>query len=142
MVKQSFVELTDALNGKTLVSEAMEEMTQNFYDNKVPKVWKFAYHSVKPLSSWITDLEKRINFFNKWAFEGVPTSYWLGGFTYPTGFTTALKQKTARDKKVSIHKLKWEFTFTESGQTPPQGLIDGAYISGVYLEGARYHNSA
>ena len=137
VVQNSFVELIAALKGQTLVSEAMEEMIQNFFDNKVPNAWKFAYHSIKPLASWIADLKDRIEFFRSWAFDSTPLTFWLGGFTYPSGFTTALKQKTARAINQSIHKLKWEFTFTKNEVT--QQPRDGAaYIRGVFIEGARW----
>lgn len=136
VVKASFEEMIAALKGQTLVSEAMEEMIQNFYDNKVPSKWKFAYHSVKPLSSWVNDLKERISFFKSWAFESTPLTFWLGGFTFPTGFTTALKQKTARVINKSIHTLKWEYTFTKSEVT--QHPREGAYLRDIFIEGARW----
>ena len=35
--------------------------------------------------------------------------FWLSGFTYPTGFLTALLQTSARRNGVSIDTLAWEF---------------------------------
>lgn len=61
--------MTSALTGKTLASEAAEQMIMNFFENKVPARWKDAYHSAKPLSSWIADLNARITFINKWGLD-------------------------------------------------------------------------
>jgi dynein heavy chain len=147
VVKSTFVELVAGLKGQTLISEEMELVLQNIEDNKVPARWKFAYLSIKPLISWLNDLNLRVDRMRTWAFKGTPGSvnapfvFWLGGFTYPTGFTTALKQKSARggkDKtaKIPIDAYKWEFMFLKTDvQQPPR---EGAYINGAYIEGARW----
>ena len=71
-----------------------------------------------------------------WAFKGTPLSFWLGGFTYPTGFTTALKQKAARVNKVAIDTLKWDFGFIKTDIQAP--APSGAYLTDIYVEGARW----
>lgn len=109
VVRETFVELIAGLKGQTLISETMEIILQNISDNKVPERWKFAYLSIKPLNSWLEDLTRRFEQMRTWAFKGTPLIFWLGGFTYPTGFTTALKQKSARANKVPIDVLKWDF---------------------------------
>lgn len=145
VVKSTFAELIAGLKGQTLISEEMEVILQNMEDNKVPERWKFAYLSIKPLTSWLTDLNTRVERMRSWAFKGTPGGpnspfvFWLGGFTYPTGFTTALKQKSARSNKsnkVPIDAYKWEFLFIKGDiQQAPR---EGAYINQVYIEGARW----
>jgi hypothetical protein len=39
--------------------------------------------SLKPLSSWITDLNDRIDFIMKWVDKGKPPAYWISGFFFP-----------------------------------------------------------
>ena len=46
----------------------------------------------------------------RWATVKLPNAFWLTGFTYPTGFLTALLQTTARKKNgVSIDSIAFEF---------------------------------
>lgn len=61
----------------------------------------------------------------------------MSGFTFPTGFLTAVLQFSARQNAVPVDSLSWEFSvFTVDDSNivnPPQ---DGVYIKGLFLEGA------
>ena len=59
---------------------------------QVPAKWLKAYPSLKPLGAWTRDLLARITQLTNWIQNSYPTVYWLGGFTYPTGFLTAVLQ--------------------------------------------------
>jgi dynein heavy chain len=58
--------------------------------NTVPPAWAKGYFTMKPLSNWFDDLRNRYEFFNLWSIKGTPFVFWLGAFTFPTGFTTSL----------------------------------------------------
>lgn len=62
------------------------------YAAKVPAAWLKAYPSLKGLGPWTRDLLARIEQLARWAEGTYPRIYWLGGFTYPTGFLTAVLQ--------------------------------------------------
>ena len=50
------------------MSLTLEQMMISMLKNQVPKNWReVAYPSLKPLSSWIIDLQQRIKFMRKWA---------------------------------------------------------------------------
>jgi dynein heavy chain len=67
----------------------------------------------------------------------------LSGFTYPTGFLKALQQQQARREQVSIDQYGWEFlVLPGEDKTIMHGAKDGAYIRGVYLEGAGWDADA
>ena len=70
----------------------------------------------------------------------MPAVFWISAFTYPTGFTTALKQKQSRKNGTPIDKLEFDFS---GFQISEAAIIDqpkegGAYIKGLYLEGAKW----
>lgn len=49
--------------------------------------------------------------FSKWASTAhQPVIFWLSGFTFPTGFLTAVLQTSARQNNISVDTLSWEFT--------------------------------
>ena len=50
--------------------------------NEVPILWK-SYPSLKPLSSWVENLVKRIEFIRTWLVEAHPKGFWMSGLFYP-----------------------------------------------------------
>lgn len=104
---------------------------------KVPPVWLKTYPSIKPLGSWTRDLLQRIDQLARWVEGTYPTCYWLAGFTYPTGFLTAVLQMTARRNSIPIDILSFEFSVVHVPAAdiaaPPK---EGVYVHGMFLEGA------
>jgi len=39
--------------------------------------------SLKLLSAWMLDLNKRITFISKWISNGIPSAVWISGFFFP-----------------------------------------------------------
>ena len=109
--------------------------------NKVPADWNKTYFSMKGLSNWIEDLVCRYQFFSTWAHKGVPYVFSLSYFTFPTGFTTSLLQKYSRKAgSQSIDRLEFDFiTMTRPVADISEHPKDGAFIHGLYLEGAKWH---
>lgn len=68
------------------------QVFEALYAGKVPSAWLKAYPSLKGLGPWTRDLLARIEQLARWAEGTYPRIYWLGGFTYPTGFLTAVLQ--------------------------------------------------
>lgn len=62
--------------------------------------------------------------------------YWLSGFTYPTGFLTAVLQTTARRNAIPIDTLAFDFSVINLDEKeiiqPPK---EGVYVKGMFLEG-------
>lgn len=62
-IHESLNDLENAIKGIIVMSEYLEKMFNSFLNNQVPHCWaKRGYLSVKSLSSWVTDLEQRIEF--------------------------------------------------------------------------------
>ncbi|XP_077357601.1 dynein axonemal heavy chain 2 isoform X2 [Festucalex cinctus] len=144
MIKSSLVELEKGIKGLVVMSSSLEETFNCMYDARVPPLWEKAYPSLKPLAAWTRDLCQRVLQFSRWAERAQPpTLFWLSGFTFPNGFLTAVLQSAARQNKVSVDTLSWDFTVSsleESHiQNPPK---DGVYVRGLYLEGAAWDKKA
>jgi dynein heavy chain len=95
------------------------------------------YPSLKPLASWTRDLVQRVDQLAKWAESAhAPAVFWMSGFSFPTGFLTAVMQTTARATKISIDRLIWDFEVMKVEDNYLQTPKDGVYVKGLYLEGA------
>lgn len=70
----------------------LPQVFEALYAGRVPSAWLKAYPSLKGLGPWTRDLLARIEQLARWAEGTYPRIYWLGGFTYPTGFLTAVLQ--------------------------------------------------
>lgn len=61
-------------------------MYLSFMNGYLPPNWKkVSYSSLKPLSSWYSDLLERVKMMKKWLETGNPSSFWLSGFFFPQG---------------------------------------------------------
>ena len=136
-------QLVDALKGDILMSTDLEVMLESINQKKIPKIWlDVSYPSLKPLASYIEDLNDRIIFFNHWIDNGVPKLFWLPGFFFTQSFLTGVLQNYSRKYKISIDLLDFEFEFgnilTEDPKKVDQSMesgSDGCSIYGLYFEG-------
>ncbi|XP_040308873.1 dynein axonemal heavy chain 2 [Herpailurus yagouaroundi] len=134
----SLTDLEKGIQGLIVMSTSLEEIFNCIFDAHVPPLWGKAYPSQKPLASWTRDLATRVEQFELWASRArPPVIFWLSGFTFPTGFLTAVLQASARQNNISVDSLSWEFivsTVDDSNLVyPPK---EGVWVRGLYLEGA------
>ncbi|CAB3995859.1 dynein heavy chain 2, axonemal-like [Paramuricea clavata] len=137
-IKSSLIELERGIKGLVVMSSDLEETFNCIYDVRVPPLWGKAYPSNKALANWTRDLVHRVDQFAKWASTAhQPVIFWLSGFTFPTGFLTAVLQTSARQNNISVDTLSWEFTVsTVDDSNITQYPKDGVWVRGLYLEGA------
>jgi dynein heavy chain len=141
-MKTSIVTLGKGLTGKIVMDEEAEEMSHSLFINLVPKIWSNVFLSLKPLSSWLIDLNQRIKFFSDWINSGkTPSTFWFSGFSFPQAFMTAVLQNHARSTQTAIDLLTFDFKIM--GTTKPDDIKekpeDGVYVYGMFLEGARWN---
>lgn len=73
-----------ALKGEVVMSEDLDKMSTSLFNNQVPDIFSgVGPLSLKPLSSWILDVNQRIKFIGKWINESMPPAFWLSGFFFP-----------------------------------------------------------
>lgn len=143
VVRSSLEQLILGIQGLVVMSAELDNVFTCLFENRVPALWGFAYPSLKSLSNWVRDLIKRVKFFKKWLEKGEPSAFYLGRFTYPTSFLTAVLQRSARLHKISIDQLDWEFKVMHTKnirELQQQAMIpkEGVLIRGLMLEGARW----
>ena len=143
VMKKSLQETMKALRGLVVMSPELEAVSSAVFDNRVPSTWEAkAYPSLKPLSSWVADILERTAFISKWITTGKPAVYWISGFFFPQAFLTGTLQNFARKHHFPIDTVS--FSFVVRDDVPPttqQAPDDGCFITGLFMEGARWHDS-
>jgi len=135
-VRSSLTSISKAIQGIVAVTPELEDVMDSLGKLRVPRSWASTYPSTKPLGSWMRDLMQRCDQLSEWSESELPKQFWLPGFTYPTGFLTAVLQTAARSNGVAIDALSWEFSVLHHADltqitTHPK---EGVYVSGLYVE--------
>jgi len=140
-VRDSLIGLRKGIKGLVVMSAELDVVFSCLLNGAVPPVWLKTYPSLKPLGPWMRDLIERIAQLNEWGNGQYPKVYWMGGFTYPTGFLTAVLQTAARKTQIGIDQLTWDFSPLQWMEKDVPGQPkDGVYVKGLYLEGAGWDN--
>lgn len=140
VMKTSLNDIKKAIRGMIVMSLDLDSMYSSFLNNQLPAIWeRVSFASLKTLGSWVTDLIGRVRFMRKWLEKGQPAVFPLPVFFFPQGFMTASLQTFARKHMQAIDKLTFEFELLRgSPDSIEDGPVDGVYVHGLYLEGARF----
>ena len=156
VILSSLHNIKKAIKGLAVMSEQLEAVFNSIVMNKVPSMWSdAAYPSLKPLGSWVQDLDLRLQFIAQWMEVGPPKSYWMSGFFFPQGFITGALQNYARKYDVPIDALKFRFDVLpayreqlEVAEAERADMLyddrdyekpeDGVLIHGLYLDSASW----
>jgi dynein heavy chain len=140
----SLEELELGLAGALNMTDSMEDLATALSLNRVPAPWSLFYFSKRPLNSWYTDLANRCTQLSNWTTEMIkPISLSLSYFFNPLSFLTAITQTTARGRGLPLDQMTtqtnvtWFNDYSQIKENP----ADGAYIHGLFLEGAAWENS-
>ena len=112
-------------------------------DGLIPAMWITAgFNSLRPLGSYIKDVQVRLEFFQTWLDEGIPHVYWINKFFFTHGFLTGALQNYARKYSIAIDTLAFDQLVVHEAPDDGAGVErpeDGLYCVGMLLEGARWN---
>jgi dynein heavy chain len=146
-IKRSIKELELGFLGELTMSESMEALMIALYMDQVPDAWaKKAWPSMLPLSGWIKNFSDRLFQIEEWLLnpEEIPKVTWISGLVNPTSFLTAICQVTAQKNQWELDRLV-TFTRVTKFMSPDEVDAkprDGAYITGLKLEGASWEDGS
>lgn len=145
-IKRTLEDLRLGLTGALNMTDAMENMVLSLNYNKVSDSWeKKAYFSKKGLASWFTDMIERVNQLCAWIKDlEAPKSLCISYLFNPMSFLTAIMQKTAREKSLPLDNmaLRTHPTPIREPNDVANKAENGAYVHGLFLEGAAWEVGA
>jgi len=142
-MKRSLRELDLGLHGELTMTERMEELQQSLFFERVPSTWSnLAYPSLRALPSWIQNLIDRAGQLQEWTDNptSIPAVVNVAYLFNPMSFLTAVMQVAASKNNLELDKLAIVTDVTrKSALDIDEPARDGAYITGLNLEGARWN---
>jgi len=139
-IRQDLKEIKMGLEGALNITDKMENSMNSMIIQKVPGPWVSAWRTNKTLDPWFADVVARTDQLRRWSADLVmPPSLWLSGTFNPMAFITAVMQTTARKRGWALDNV---VTFTDpttmDWEEPDAQPDDGAFIHGMFIEGARW----
>lgn len=145
-ILRSLADIELANKGELTRSEAMENLMEQIFMNKVPAEWmKFSFETTRGLGSWLDNIKQRLEQLNVWKEtpEREPGITFINRLYNPRSFLTAVKQVMSREKSLELNKLyiQTEIQKKMYWEIDAAQKRDGAFVFGLQVEGARWDSN-
>jgi len=142
-ILRSLKELQLGFAGELTMSDAMDNLKAYLFLEKIPLTWaKISWPTLRALPSWSVDFLQRLAQLEEWQNNpaDIPKVTWLSGMNNPQSFLTAICQVTAQKNQWELDKLvTWTEITKRMEASEVEGISrEGAYITGLSLQGARW----
>uniref|UniRef100_G3PRS5 Dynein axonemal heavy chain 11 n=1 Tax=Gasterosteus aculeatus TaxID=69293 RepID=G3PRS5_GASAC len=144
-IRRSLKGLDLGLKGELAISSEMEKLQSALFFDNVPDTWtKLAYPSTYSLAIRYNDVLQRCKELDSWTQDlSLPSVVWLSGLFNPQSFLTAVMQSLARKNEWPLDKVNLTVDVTKKFKEEfNQPAREGAYVYGLYMEGARWDTQA
>jgi len=133
-----------AVKGLVVFSPELEDVGNCLLANKVSSSWlSVSYPCLKPMQSYIQDHLDRWTFFKNWIGNGIPTVFWFSAYFFQQAFLTGVMQNFARREQIAIDRCLFNYGVCKLADShPTEPPESGAYISGLFMDGARWDDDA
>eukprot|EP00929_Paragymnodinium_shiwhaense_P077081 TRINITY_DN3967_c0_g2_i2.p1 TRINITY_DN3967_c0_g2~~TRINITY_DN3967_c0_g2_i2.p1 ORF type:complete len:4576 (+),score=1729.31 TRINITY_DN3967_c0_g2_i2:93-13820(+) len=139
-------ELQLGFKGELTMSEVMEDMANKLYLEMLPMWWiKLGFPTTRSLKPWRVNMLDRCTQLEEWIASPleIPKVVDIARLFNPQSFLTAIKQLCCQMQGLELDKLQ---VFTDVTKKEVKGVEaaakDGAYVTGMFLEGARWDSVA
>ena len=132
-------DLQKALIGEIGMSDDLDGLGSDLFNGYLPSMFRrYVPDTQKALGGWMDHFVGRMDLYSNWIEHGEPHVMWLAGLHVPESYLTALIQTTCRRKNWPLDKSTFQTKVTGlmSKEEVTEGLEDGCYVIGLYLEGA------
>ncbi|KAL6447918.1 hypothetical protein ACFW04_000175 [Cataglyphis niger] len=138
VIADSLNNLKLALNGEIILTDSLEDLSTEMYNNKVPRVWKLIGVGIvtKYLPSYIELLLKRVSFVQNWCDTDLPRIIYFDALSCCKRFLSAILLTFSRRRDVPIEQITSDLRVTNDDSTDDDA--DTYYIHGLRLSGARW----
>jgi len=141
-ILRSLQEINLALNGELTPTEKMEQTIDSLVLERVPVTWtELAYPSCRSLSSWLVNLQLRVEQLNGWKDEPttIPKITNIARLFNPQSFLTAVKQYHAQRTQSELNRLYIQTDITKRFENETEDAPrEGTLVTGLFLDGARW----
>ena len=111
-MKETLQNALNGLDGKSLVTEDIEEFIDAIREDEIPEAWlDVAYPTMEDLPGYLNDLLERVDFLKKWHTEGPPKTFWVTALFEPGDFFIAIMYIHAMKEGLTFHELSLEIRF-------------------------------
>merc|ERR1719420_2766920 len=139
-------ELQLGFKGELTMNSQMEDLADCLWTEKLPMWWvKLGFPSTRPLRSWRLNLQERCTQLDDWINDplNIPKVVDVSKLFNPQSFLTAIKQLCCQLQQLELNKLAVYTDVTKRDMKQvEQHAKEGAYVTGMYLEGARWDTNS